>query len=486
MRRSITFTLFVGTLVGLLTTSGCGSDKDRNFTTTAPVNSGTGPVNSSTPGGVTSGTPTNPPPTTTYLDDALVSSFVTDEVVEVDGATGNVMTNYAVGQGPTDVQSSGTMAYVANGKSQEITVIDRLANNTVGTVDVTGTPIAGTSLLSVLDPLLKPLVRPTGVAASPNGDKIYSANLLNVTIIDGNTLQPTKSILGLNNSLSLSSIISNPSQALQNFLAAPVRGLGMAKVAATDDHALVTCMISGTVMRIDGQTDDLIDYVDVGRAPIGITVANGKAYVACALSQEIWVVDVQTGNVVTTLQGNGMLPVDCSANQAEDRVYVANVMSGDIEVIDTAADIVVDTIPSGLQISSIFQQLGITLPSSGSGGIGGLLNNFLAGFTGGLANPSSFGNLLAGGSGGGLLSPGSLINGLITAFLGFAGLNQQQIGSISFPGLLSCAAAHDPDKVLGSTLMGDLAMTEVQARSVSSHMTAVGPGLTDVAGIWTR
>ena len=86
-------------------------------------------------------------------------------------------------------------------------------------------------------------------AITPNKAKIYSANLLNVTAIDATSMTVKKSMLGLN-TINLQSLISNPSGALQSFLAAPVRGLGMAKIAATNDYALATCMITGTVMRI--------------------------------------------------------------------------------------------------------------------------------------------------------------------------------------------------------------------------------------------
>jgi YVTN family beta-propeller protein len=421
------------------------------------------------------------------LTDALVSSFSLKELIEVDAKTGAVKNQWSTGNGPTDVANKGTEAFVANALSQDITVVDRLANAVSGTIDVTATPITGLSLLSFADPILKPLVRPTGVAFTPAGTKAFSANLLNVTVIDGATHAPIKSILGLA-PINLASIISSPSTAISNFLASPVPGLGMAKVAATNDYAMVTCMISGKVMRIDARTNSLVDYTSVGRAPIGITIARNKAYVACALSQDVYVVDVATGIVRTSFKA-GMIPVDCSSNQSEDRVYVANAVSGDVSVIDTAADLVIDTLPAGLSVASIFQQLGVTLPSGTSGGIGGLLNGFLQGFTGGMTNPSSFGALLAGSSGGSLLSPANLINGVLSGFLAYAGITQNALAGLNLPalGIFSISVAHDPTYVCSANaLMGDLAVTETTSRSVSSLRGLTGMGIADVSAVWRR
>ncbi|MCA8926011.1 MAG: YncE family protein [Planctomycetes bacterium] len=478
----------IATVVPMAVT-GCSSKRSRGggASTAAPINSGN---NGNTGSGSTGGVATlNPPPPVTLNADALVASMMLDQVADVDLNTGTVNTTYATGQGPIDVLNVGTTAYVANAISQDITVVDHLANNVVTTIDVTSVPVTGVSFLSMLDPILKPLVRPTGLAATPNGRRIYSANLLNLTVIDGQSYTPIKSVLGLS-PISLSGLIANPSQALSSFLASPVQGLGVAKVAATNDYALATCMISGKVMRINAQTDDVIDYVSVGRAPIGISIAGTKAYVACALSQEITVLDVATGTVLSTIQGQGLIPFDVATNQAQTMVYVANAMSGDVTVIDAATDTIVDTLPGGTGIASLFQQAGITLPATSSqgGGIGALLNSFLQGFAGGATNPASFGALITGGSGGGgLLSPASLINGLLTAFLSYAGVSQAQLNGLSLPGTLSVGVARNPDLIATSNgVTGDLSITEASTRNVSTFSGLVGAGPADIAPIWAR
>jgi YVTN family beta-propeller protein len=417
-----------------------------------------------------------------------VSSFDQDEVVLLDARSGQVTQTWTVGDGPTDMANDITSTYVANSLSQDITVIDRLANTVAGTIDVTATPLTGTQLLSFFDPTLEGFLHPTGVAVTPNGRKVISANLINVTISDPGTLTPVKSILGLN-TLSLSSLIANPNQAINTFLAAPVRGLGMAKVATTNDVALATCMLTGTVMRVDMNTEKLVGYTDVGDGPIGIAIANSKAYVACALSEEVYVLDVVTGAVLKTLKA-GMLPVDVATNPQGDRIYVANALSGDITVIDTATDLVVDTLPAGVSIASLFTSMGIQLPSgTGAAGTQALLTGFLQGYSAGLNNPSSFGALAAGNGGNALLSPAGLINGVITGFLAQAGVTQQQLAGQNFPGIgiMSVGVAHDPSLVCtGNALMGEVAVTTISSRYVQKVPGLSGLGPVDVAPLWRR
>ena len=478
-------------LASLMTFSGgCSKKSDRggfSAATAAPSTSSTpGSTTSSTTGATTS---TNLPPVATKRTDAMVTSWKLEEVIQVDGKAGTITNRWATGRGPADVANGLTKTYVANALSQDVTVIDRLAGVSAGTIDVFGKPVTGLSFLNFLDPALKPLVRPTGVAVTPDGRKVYSANLLNVSAIDGVTGLPSKSILGLS-PFNLQGLLSNPGQAISSFMASPISGLGMAKVAATNSTAVVTCMLTGKLMRIDTSTDRVVDYVNVGRAPIGVAIAGNKAYVACALAQEVYVVDLATGTVISQIKA-GMVPVDVTVNQAEDKIYVANAVSGDISVIDPAVDLVVDTLPAGLSLASMISQMGITLPNGASGqGLTGALSGFLQGFQGGMSNPASFGALISGGSGsGGLLSPSNLINGLLTGFLSYLGVNQTALAGQNLPaiGLMSVSVAHDPSLVLGgNALMGEMTVTEILTKNVSTVSGLTGLGPVDVAGIWRR
>ena len=481
--RAIRSTTLLLCALTLTTAVGCGSKSSRNYaaSTVAPSTSGTpAPTTSTTTPG------TQPPQTPTLLTEATVSSWQLKEVIQVDAKAGTAGSRWATGEGPTEVVNAGTMTYVANAISQDVTVIDRLANATAGTIDVTATPVTGSSLLNFMDPILSKLVRPTGLAANLAGTKLYSANLLNVTVIDAATLTPTKSMLGMN-SLDLAALIADPVAALTAFGQKPVKGLGMAKVATTPTHAFVTCMITGNVMKIDALTDRVVDYYPVGRGPVGIAATNDKVYVASAISQEVHVLDANTGATLQVLSA-GMIPVDVTVSPSGDKVYVANALSGDITVIDTAADLVVDTLPAGRSITSIFQQLGITLPTgTGQSGIMAALNGFLQGFAGGLNNPASLGSLVTGGTGS-LLSPATLINGLLSGFLAYAGVTQQQMAGINLPGIgiMSVTVAEDPTLVCaGNAFMGELAVTETTTRNVSPISGLTGLGPVDVQAIYT-
>lgn len=480
--RTRTRLTIAATLVTIVGCGGSGGGSDRS--------SATAPINSTTPGGVTSGTtPITSATTPAGITDTLVSSFGADEVVQVTAATGTTGNRWTTGNGPADVANWGFDAYVANTLSQDVTVIDRLANNVAATIPVKDQPNTITTLAFIdnaLDGVIKPLVRPTGIAVNPLGTKAYSANLVNLTVINTTTNMSTKSIVGIGQ-INLANMLSNPGGTIQGFLAQPFPGLGVAKVAATNDFVVASCMLTGNLMRVNAQTDTVIGYTPVGRAPIGVAIANGKAYVACALAQETYVVDLITGLVRGTIRG-GMLPIDVAASKAEDRVYVANALSGDISVIDTAADIIIDTLPAGLSVSGLLSQMGITLPNGTSGGLSGALNGFLQGFTGGMTNPNSLGAAIAGGSGG-LLSPGNLINGVLTGFLAYLGVTQQALNALNLPamGLLSVSVANDPTYVCSADmLMGTLGVTHAPTRSVGSMMGLAGMGPVDVSCVWTR
>ena len=132
--------------------------------------------------------------------------------------------------------------------------------------------------------------------------------------------------------------------------------------------------------------------------------------------------------------------------------------------------------------------MGITIPSASQGGIQGLLNGFLQGFAGGMNNPSSFGSLLFSGNNS-LLSPANLINGLLSGFLAYAGINQSQMAGLNLPGIgiMSIGVAHDPSLICsGNAFMGEFVVTEEPTQNVTTVPALTGMGPVDVAPIWRR
>ncbi len=449
----------------------------------------TAPVTSNKPAPVTSGnTPiTNPPapvvtPTTPVTGnlDAIVASALLQELAVFDYAKGTQKASIPLSGAPTAVAVNGTYAYVA-GMNQKISVVDLLTNTVSYEMDCTGAGITNLPLIgNTVDGVVKPLCRPTGVAVMPNGSKAFSANLINVTSYDLVGKKPHKSIFSLNLNLSLggtTGILSAITTSLQNFLAQPLAALGQARVATSNKTCFVTNTVTSNVTVISASDDKVIGYTPVGTLPLGVACANGKGYVACAISNEIYVLDEKTGNVLTHFAA-GQVPVDVTSSPLGDKVYVANFLGGDITVIDTATDLPVNTIPAGISLAGIFQQLGVSLPAtSGGSGIGGFLTSFLSGFLGSSGGTATgVGGLLSG------IGPqpiGQILNGLLSAFLGYAGLTQSALQGMNLPGIgiIGVSVSASGTHVLGANLLFGLSVTDVPMKTVTAPMMLTGQGM---------
>jgi len=479
-------------LLGLavVAAGGCnaGSNDGRsNASTVAPVqtaNSTAPTATSTTPTIVTPPTPTPTPPTTvTGNADVVVASLLLNQVSVCDMNTGAKKGTVPVGKAPLGVATSGNSAYVANSLGASISVVDMLTNTVSATLDPTAAGVTNFPLIgNQIDPLLKPLVRPVGVAVTPDGKKAYSANLITVASYDTATSKTLNSISGINLNLQgqsgigaiINLILNN---GVQNFLNQPLAALGQAKVACTNDKAFVTNMVTGNVTVLSVANDSVLKYTKVGAIPMGVTCAGTKVYVCCIKANEVYVLDQATGDVTNHFAA-GQVPVDVCSSPKGDYVYVANLLGGDVTVIDTASDLPVDTLPCGMSIGQIFSQLGISAPSSTSGGFGGLVSGFLSGFLGGsgAGNNAGIGGLLGGSS---PLSPQSLIQSLFSGFLGFAGISQSQLNSMNMPGIgvLGASISADSSRLLCANLMFGLTITEIATKTATAPQFFSGQGL---------
>lgn len=491
MQKSSIWTLSV---LALAVAAGCSGGKGRRSSqsgsTAAPITSTQGPAPITTGSNVTPPIVVAPVPssTTTGKPDVYVSSLLMNDLTVMDVAAGTKKASIPVGKGPMAVATLGDYAYTANSIGQTITCVDLLTNTVAYEMDATGAGVTNLPLIgNTVDPILAKLVRPTGVAVKPDGTKAFSANLINVTSYDLIGKKPLKSIFSLNLQFSLggsgvSGILSAITNSLQSFLAQPLAALGQARVACTNKNAFVTNMVTNNVTVISASDDRVITYTDVGKLPMGVACASNKAYVACALANEIYVLDETTGKVLSHFRA-GQIPVDVAASPKGDFVYVANFLGGDISVIDTVSDLVVNVLPCGLNIGSIFQQLGIPIPASSSGGIGGLITNFLGGFLGGAGTGTGIGGLLGGS---GPMGMPTILSGLMSAFLGFAGINQNTINQLNMPGIgvMGVGVSADGNYVCGANLMMGLSITDKATNKVSSpgFLTGSGMGASGVAG----
>jgi YVTN family beta-propeller protein len=425
---------------------------------------------------------------------AYVASFLLNQLQVIEDSSLTVQTTVQVGNGPTAVAVNGNYAYVTNSLDQNVAIVDRLTNTVTSTIDVGAISMTG---ISMIDSLVQPLRRPTGIAVLPNGTKAFTANLIDVTSVDLIGRKPLKSIFAWN--LNLSGGLSGLGTTLTNFLSQPLAAAGPTRVAATNTHAWVTNVMTNNVTMISATDDKVMLNTTVGKLPFGVTCANGKVYVACAMTNEIWVLDEATGAVKTSFQA-GLMPMDVAASPAGDRIYVSNFMSGDITIIDTSIDIPVGTLPAGMSFASMLQSMGMMAPGTGSTGLSGVLGALLGGgsatgsasasasasgslsgilaallgggttgattsgtgsgtsaigsllasilgggsLTGGAGSgTSTFGSLLAallgGGSStgapGGLLNPQTLMSTIMSAMLSAMGMNSSSLSSLSLPGI---------------------------------------------------
>src|SRR5215471_551465 len=75
-------------------------------------------------------------------------------------------------------------------------------------------------------------------------------------------------------------------------------------------------------------------------------------YVVCQDSDEVRVVDPQSGKVVSTI-AVGHVPRGMAISRDGSRLYVTNAWSDTVSVIDTAARTVIQTLPTGFEPSGV-------------------------------------------------------------------------------------------------------------------------------------
>ncbi len=199
-------------------------------------------------------------------------------------------------------------------------------------------------------------VNPYGMAMSPSGDTIYTANVdgsdnaaSTVSVIDTRTRSLTKVITGFN---------------------------GSEGVAASPDGRTVyaTSIRSDSLSVIDAQTNQVTHTVSVGGGPQGVRAApDGSAiYVANSGAGTVSVVDATTLSVVRTVQvGQAADEVAVSADSAH--VYATNFDSDSISDISTSTGAVLATVKVGSQPHGI--AVGRLVPLAVPGTAGGRVSS---------------------------------------------------------------------------------------------------------------
>lgn len=230
-----------------------------------------------------------------------------------------------VGPGPSGMVVSGNYAYVANQGTNTVSVFDTRTGALVDT---------NPSSPAVVDPITVGGV-PTGMAASPDGNRVYVTNQGDGT---------------------LSVIDTNPTSVTYNKVISTVKvGTSPSAVAVgTDGRVYVANTGSGTVSVITFTgSSHKISTVTVGSAPAALAVSptTGQVYVANRGSNTVSV--ISTSNKVIKTITVGSQPTSVAITPDGKRVYVVNTGSATVSVINTATNTLVDTNPGTFAIDPI-------------------------------------------------------------------------------------------------------------------------------------
>ena len=151
-------------------------------------------------------------------------------------------------------------AYITNGSSNNVSVIDTTANTVIATIPVGS--------------------EPSGVAVSPDGSKVYVVDQFADTV----------------------SVITTATKMVSATI--PVGTYPQGVAASPDNRKVyVANSDSHTVSVIDTMANTVIATIPVGAAPIGVAVTpdGGKVYVANHLSNSVSVIATATKTVIETI-----------------------------------------------------------------------------------------------------------------------------------------------------------------------------------------
>jgi YVTN family beta-propeller protein len=282
---------------------------------------------------------------------AYVTNFNNADTVSVVATASNTVTaTITVGSEPYGVAATpdGTKVYVANNGSGTVSAIATASNTMTGSPIIVGNG-------------------PTGVAMTPDSSEAYVTNLgsdsVSVIATATNTVTATipvsTSPFGLavtpdgskvyvaNNGSNTVSVIATATNAVTATITV---GNGPTGVAVTPDGSkvYVTNQGSDSVSVIATATNTVIATISVGSLPYGVVVTpdGSQVYVANPHSNTVSVI-ATASNTVTATVTVGAEPIGVAVTPDGTKVYVANNTSGTVSVIATASNTVTGTISVG-------------------------------------------------------------------------------------------------------------------------------------------
>ncbi len=275
------------------------------FNTTNYINSYDGNKNE----GIDSGIKVDSYPVGIAINPATSKIYVANEfsntVSIIDESTDKVQATIKVGSFPygIDVNPLNNRVYVANRGSNTISVIDGSTNLKMADVQVGKSPI--------------------DVAVNPSSSLVYVTNIESgtVSVIDGitNTVSSTIKVGSIPYAIAV-----NPETNMTYVTDLGDGSISMLKNSKYDlNNNSNTTGVGTTLEKINGV---------IAPAGIAINVSTNKAYVTDYASNAVFVIDLKTNSIINKIEV-GSNPVGISVNPNSNRIYV---MNGDntVSVID--------------------------------------------------------------------------------------------------------------------------------------------------------
>jgi YVTN family beta-propeller protein len=229
-----------------------------------------------------------------------VANEYSNTISVLDTETDMVKSSIKVGIFPygIDINPLNNRVYVTNRGSNTVSVIDGSIDSKLADIAVGKSPV--------------------GVVVNPSANWIYVTNLNDgtVSVIDGITNEVIDTI----------SVGKTP--------------YGI-EVNPLFNKIYVADIIKNMISVIDGETNKISANISVGKRPTGLEIdlTNGrnKLYVANHDSDSISVVDMTTNMVIGNITSGGDSPVGIANNPITGKLYVSNIVSNTVSVIDTKA-----------------------------------------------------------------------------------------------------------------------------------------------------
>jgi len=286
-------------------------------------------------------------PTVTQF--AYVANGGSNTVSVVDINKNAVIATVPVGNDPCEIAISpdGSLIYVVNGQSGSVSVIETKTYSVIATIPVGVSPFGaslnadgsllyvsneGSNNVSVINTATNRVMFtlstgnvPQDLTVSPDGSRVYVTNILDNTI----------SVISTVTNLAIKTItgVSAPS------------GI---KVSPDGSHIYVANSGNGTISVISTVDFSLTATIRVGSSPgtMSLSPDGSRLYVANDLSNTVSIINTVTNTVLTTISV-AALPNGVAVNADGSVLYVTSYGAGSLSAINLATQQVVTTIPVG-------------------------------------------------------------------------------------------------------------------------------------------